>query len=138
MGLSGLIFSRDFDAVKEWVFSHPGCVNEVDSAGLSPLGVAIEAYDPNIVYFLLENGANPNDWGGGNCPPLHLAIDNAAEAFRNSPLGAPPPSLQIIQLLLDFGADINELDFQGENAVTFAKGWYKPAYELLLRQASQP
>jgi len=137
MTLHELIFDTDADAVKALVKSRPESVNQPSLSGVTPLIAAIEADDLSIVRILLDNGADVNACGAATCPPLHMAIDGAAEAFRNSPIGTDPPSLEIMQLLLDFGADIHALDSRNRDALTFAKEWYKPAYELLVRQASK-
>jgi len=132
MELHKLIYYTDVDAVKALVQSCPESVNKVSPRGVTPLIAAIEAEDPGIVRFLLEHGADINAWGAADCPPLHMAIDVAAEAFKDGPPGADQSSLDIVQILLGFGADIHALDSRGKDALAFAKWRHKPSYQLLV------
>jgi ankyrin repeat protein len=137
MNLHEMIYYGDADGVKTWVLAHPESVNSSSPTGLSALDAAIEADNADILRFLLEHGADPNSLGGANCPPIHLAIDAAADILLNSPPDADPPSMEIIKLLVSYGADLDKVDRHNQNALVFSSQRYQPAYDAIIEQLSK-
>ena len=121
-----LIFQEKYDDVKTMLGTSIN-VDYVDSRENTPLLTAIETANHELVKLLLDSGANPNldtDYAS----PLTAAIDVSMEAFKNSGLPAPP--IDIINLLVTYGADIWKLNKNGQSAYSFAKDYHIPAQRL--------
>ncbi len=61
--------------------------------------------------------------------PLNLTVDVSFETSKNDS-GAKTGSLEMIELLLDFGAEIKNADKDGENAYEFVKDYHLQAQKL--------
>lgn len=100
--------------------------NIADSTGALPLSEAVMRRDstPDIVRMLLEKGANPNAQESDKVTPLMYAAGNNSLN--------PQTHNEIVQLLLDKGADKKMKDDKGKTAVDWAKkGGNKDTVELL-------
>lgn len=85
-------YHQDFDKMK----SETKNINKLDSDGYTLLKHAVLADDFNEVKSLLEKGADPNVQMAGKRVVLHYALQNGI-------------STQIIDLLMEYGADINSV-----------------------------
>lgn len=93
-----------------------GCdVNSVDATGWTPLYAACVGRSPEVVEFLLEEGARP-DVG---CVGMSLRPMAATSTYSASPLhaavlwsGAP-----VVELLIEHGADVNAVDSDGVSVI---------------------
>ena len=88
----------------------------------SPLWAAIQWHHLEVVKLLLESGADVNFRLDNTDTVLHRAIDGAAyETFDKDFKGSEPP-IDIIQLLIDYGADVNAKDKFGLTPLDLARG----------------
>jgi ankyrin repeat protein len=94
----------DVETLRALVANGVGLLDEMEDT--SPLAMAVEKRNPQMVLALLDLGHNPNL--GGIVVPL-------AEAAQNG-------DSQIIDLLLARGANINESGEEGETALMWAAG----------------
>lgn len=123
------VFESNLDKIKE-LLNEGANINYIDKNMDSPLLIAISNNNYDLVKFLLENGANPNpDPDKVYTLPLNLAIDTSVEVTKNN-IDVKEDSIDIIKLLLEFGANFNIKDKDGENAYEFAKGYHIPAQHL--------
>jgi ankyrin repeat protein len=121
------IFAEDIEAVKNLLELGVN-VNYTDTKGETPLLVAIETQNYDLVQLLLEHKADPNL--PSRIPVLHAAIDTAVEATKNNDK-IDEDSTRIIELLLNYGADTKSTDRCGISAYEFAKGYHLPAEKIL-------
>ena len=122
----------DLEIVKERIEKNPDLVNEVatgtfDIEGKSPLQFAITRSEIEIARYLLEKGADVNFVGSGSIdnwkiPILHVAINKTIQNSRFPRREADGPKndgtlfnehLKLLKLILDKGANINQLDSYG-------------------------
>jgi len=102
-------------------------LNYLDSNGDSPLLIAIETGNLEMIELLLIKGASPNFCG--YTLPLNAAIDIAVASTKSANT-VLEDSTEIIELLLKYGADINQKDNAGESAIDFAKDYHISAQKL--------
>ncbi|CAD7288832.1 hypothetical protein LMG7974_01175 [Campylobacter majalis] len=107
-------------------------VNYKNSFGKTALFYAVELKDANLVKILLENGANPNEkyidnhsksaiLGLGANLPFYINLCAFERTKRSVFMHAGANSTpEILQLLLDYGVDVDELDELGLNAYDYA------------------
>ena len=93
--LFAAIDSNNLERVKEAIWRHAR-VNEPNRSGETPLKLAVTYGNIEIIKYLLENGADPNQRTGVGDYPIH---------------GADSP--EIVRLLWKYGADINSIDDRG-------------------------
>jgi len=133
---------------------------DINSTYVPPLHMAITGNHPNIVEILINNGAgvNQRDFNAfKGYTPLYLAIKSGnKEILRlilaekpnlevvnrrgNRPLHIACTNRQLLELLLEAGADVNALNFHDETALDIALGREKEApeiVELLLRYGAR-
>ena len=85
----------------------------------SPLLVAIDTMNVELVQFLLDQGADPNpDPQKGYTLPLNIAVDVAVQAFLNEE--AESISNETVELLVRYGADYTKKSKNGRNAAEVA------------------
>jgi cytohesin len=124
----------DVECVKELLKHRMINPNIKDRRGWMPLHYAVNAGHYDIVWLLLDYGANPNarvgDWTGKT--PLHLAVRNqnydiaelllnagakpdARDEWGRSPLheAASSGNFLITHLLIERGANVNAVDVDG-------------------------
>ena len=121
------IFNENISDVEDLIKSGVD-INYIGENGDTPLLVAVETQNYELVKILLQNKADPNSVS--RLPSLHAAIDTAVEATKNND-HIKEDSTQIIELLLEYGANPNLTDFNGKTAYQFAKGYHLPAERLL-------
>ena len=96
---------------------------------------AIENFDENKVREILKRGQNPNIKGFAGITPLHLAVDVAIQdAICQFDLTKiiTKPKIEIIKLLLEYGAKIYEKDERGSTALDWANEMnFEEAIELM-------
>ena len=94
------IKNDDREKITEVLKQYTDCVEWVEKRNLERTGLisAAEANKPELVRFLLENGANPlaKQWAGGTA--LVVAADQG------------PSHLKVAQVLLEYPQDLNNLD----------------------------
>jgi ankyrin repeat protein len=95
----------------------------------TPLMVAIENDDPDMIEALVKRGADVNGRGGSDITPLMFAA-----------IGGTP---RVVQALLETGADVSLRDNQGKTALAFAEQdktglWNDKIVELLKRAGAKP
>lgn len=96
-----LIECREVDLLRQLIDVNSD-INKKDKFGVSPIYIACVTGDVEIVELLLRNGADPNV----KPVPLHAAVKNG--------------QMYLIQLLLNWGAKIDETDILGHNALHIA------------------
>src|SRR5258708_4987063 len=94
------------------LINHGADVNALDCQGDSPLHKASRITNSDEAEFLVKSGANVNiriiDEFNDESTPLHVAA-----AYGN---------LNMVQLLIDYGVDVNALDRQGYSPLYLAVG----------------
>ncbi|KAK6856281.1 hypothetical protein PG995_008432 [Apiospora arundinis] len=93
----------------------PGLLDEVDSYGKTALYLACEKGNEKMVRFLLGKGAQPNIQGPGRCTPLMVAVELVAKSAQKR------QKINIVQLLVDYGAVPRMRDNMGRTAFDVAK-----------------
>ncbi|MBU0755172.1 MAG: ankyrin repeat domain-containing protein, partial [Planctomycetes bacterium] len=92
------------------LIDHGADLNVKDMSDLkeTPLLKAVDVNHKGIVELLLSNGADPNLSASDGASPLHLAAGwgTAARSSENKGRGLP----DLVQLLIDYGADLNARD----------------------------
>ena len=120
------------DQFAEWIFS--GKMDKVKEAvkldfnldedyrnGMTPLQIAVEGDQPEILELLLMNGANPNQLSEYNgMAALHWAVDYAVDGMTQGNREIPyPEPIKCIRILLNYGADKNIKDHKGKSPLDY-------------------
>lgn len=92
----------DIDAIKERALSDPTYLDQRDLYGNTPLMTAVSADSIQLVEFLLQQNANPNDDVDDGYTCLLTAIESDNDE-----------SIAIVQLLLAAGADVHTIGING-------------------------
>lgn len=103
---------------------NPKLINTSNDVGATALSRAANNRnpDPEFVRFLLDRGADPN-----------------ASGVLSGAVGSKPKELEIMRLLLDRGARVNETDYFGRTALTYAVLHNRKApVDLLLARGARP
>lgn len=119
------VADENLEAVKQLV-QEGAAVNYFTATADSPLLVAVDTMNAALVRFLLDHGANPNpDPQKGYALPLNLAVDVAVQAFLNQETEAI--SNEMVELLVQYGADYTRKDSNGRNAAETALNYNSSA-----------
>lgn len=147
------IYDSNFNVVELLVMNHAD-VNAVNNNGWSPLFFAADNSNSDVVTFLVDNGANINLVSDEGITPLLIANDiesvkilckttniNKANNSGITPLIAfsmRDISTEVINILLENGADINVVDKDGETALSYSieNGNFEIALMLLNNNAN--
>ncbi|ODA31260.1 hypothetical protein A6X21_22575 [Planctopirus hydrillae] len=106
-------------------------INWHSNKNMPPLYNAIEKGDPSLVKLLCECGADVNNQDAEMCSPLHWAVDSEADgAWQMGTI----PSLEIIRLLLENGANPSSTNRDGTPYDMAQRYVFTEAYELLKPQ----
>jgi ankyrin repeat protein len=122
--LSGAAVSGDLALAKQMIQQGED-PNQIDKYGWTPLMWAAYYNQPDIVSFLLENGAKPNvrcTNQYGTVPPGSTALIMAA--YYNH--------VQVVELLLKGGADPDVVNRAGYTAIKYAREYGFSKVEKLL------
>ncbi len=89
-------------------------LNGPDAFGSYPVITVINSDEPELLEKFLSNGGNPNIDTGKGWTPLHEAFDLAIDGMIQNSLETPDhTSLQMISILLSYGADLTLKDNRG-------------------------
>ena len=116
-GLHEAVERGDVEAARRIIRSNPSLLQQTGYEGYTPLMLAVAKDDLAMARMLLEEGADPND-GSFKGSPLHQAARNAGP--------------DIVRLLLDKGARINEEDSQHRTPLVIARELRRTQIEDLL------
>ena len=111
-GLTALDFAAregDVDSAR-WMLDAGANINQLDADNTHALTIALMNKRYTFAKFLLERGANPNLADVRGRTPLYAAIDARDEDYSAMPSRKdddPLPSADIVQALLDHGANPN-------------------------------
>lgn len=119
------VADEDLATVQQLV-QEGAAVNYFTATADSPLLVAVDTMNAALVRFLLDHGAAPNpDPQKGYTLPLNLAVDIAVQAFLNEETEAI--SNEMVELLVQYGADYTRKDRNGRNAAEMALNYNNSA-----------
>jgi uncharacterized protein len=86
--------------------------------GATPFLMAAATADAPYLRLLIELGANPALANADGCTPLMVACGiGVGNAAANEVAGEEPEVLEVAELLLKLGADVNTVDANGETAM---------------------
>ncbi len=101
--LNSYIFESNFNEALKLIKAGNG-INEKYGIGIRPIIAAINSDIPECLRFVIQNGADVNIDSG---QPLHEVIDYCIDGMIQNNRSEPyPEALQMLQILLDNGADL--------------------------------
>lgn len=111
------LFNGDLESAQE--FLDKGIyINEKGDCGHFAMGSAINSDNPEVLNFIIRNGANVNLDKGDGWTGLHLAFDNAIDGMIQHDKEEPyQEAVEMITILLKNGADLNMKNTSGETAL---------------------
>lgn len=137
--LNDAINQQNLQQVKSAVKKNPASLNSKLIRGVTPLHLAVQAGNLDIIQYLVSNGADVNAFNFEGDTPLHNAASNSssktveylisqgADVTRINKMGDTPLhmaaytlSLKTIQLLIEHGADVNATNKQIETPFSIA------------------
>jgi len=153
----GAIRSGDVARLKAMLARSPDLINKRGDMGITPLHIAAEEGNVDIIKLLIENGLHTGvvDWIGNTA--LHVASakghtqavavlheHGADPAARNNQsdtplhLAADAGHVDVARLLIEIGADINGLDYRNQTPLKRAQDrGRKEIVELLLKHGAK-
>ena len=129
MDLPKMIFEEKFDEVKKIITQNDINLNAVNVKKNTLLLAAIDTDNINFIKFLLEQGADSNYLTKGIDLPLNYAIETSVEA-EDYMDDVDEVKTDIIELLLEYGADMMKEDNFNRSPYEFAKNYHIPAQKL--------
>ncbi|MBX2948372.1 MAG: ankyrin repeat domain-containing protein [Crocinitomicaceae bacterium] len=126
------VFEGDIEAVKKVIAENdrPGVNFVCHKLNATPLIIAVDSGFPAMVELFLMNGANPDFTRPGLSLPLYHAIELAEEAADYQ--GTDDSGLlEIIRLLMEYGANANALNYNETSPVDYAAHRYPPALKII-------
>lgn len=84
--------------------------------GSTPFLYAARTADLPLMKVLVELGADPNQGNADDCKPIITAAGVGVTAVGEEP-GSVPEVLEVLQYLIEMGADVNAVDANGETAM---------------------
>jgi len=155
--IHGAIRSGDAIRLKVMLAKSPDLINKRGDMGATPLHIAAEEGNVDIIKLLIENGLHTGvvDWIGNTA--LHIAsakghtqavavlhehgADPAAKNNQNDTpihLAADAGHVEVARLLIEIGADINGLDYRNQTPLKRAQDrGRKEVAELLLEHGAK-
>ncbi len=113
------------------VLHPPNSLTLVGTEGATPLLMAADRADAPLMRLLLTLGANPHLPNAEGTTPL-MAAAGLGTANPLEEAGTEAEALEAVQLLLDRGADINAVDYNGDTAMHgAAEGGFPTVVQLL-------
>lgn len=131
MGILNEIRKINIDQLREYFENNKNEINAETPTGVTPLIVGIASNRYDVVKTLLELGADPNHTSIKATLPLIFAIDAAIDIDDYGDEENDEMPINIIKLLLEYGASPDVVDIQEEeNAREYAKGRHPLAEQL--------
>ena len=128
--LQDACFDADMGLVKDCIKLGADINGRVNPARYSPLFLAVGSMDYDIIRYLLEQGTDANHGGSALWSPPHEAIDIEADSTHYG--------LASIELLVEYGADVNALEKSGRSPLEITRNYHSKAEDLLRRLGSRP
>jgi len=115
------IFLGEKDNIKEAIKLNVN-LDEAKVNGMTPLILAVEADQPEVLELLLRSGSNPNQISENNgMTALHWAVEYAVDGMTQNNKDTPyPEPIECIRLLLKYGADKNIEDENGKSPLDYS------------------
>lgn len=129
MDLTTLIFEEKFQEAKSLIVKNNVELNYVNDKMNTPLLAAIDADNIDFIRYLLEKGANPNYLTEGVNLPLIYAIEISVESADYLDT-SDQVEIKVVELLLEYGADIMKKDNFGRTSFEFSKNYHVSARKL--------
>jgi len=116
----------------------PNTSSQIEAAGATPFLFAADRSDVPLMQLLLELGADPLMPNFNGATPLMAAAGLGTQEPQEE-AGEESEALEAVQLLLDLGADVNDVDNDGDTAVHGAAyAMYPRVIELLAERGADP
>ncbi|PZR24972.1 MAG: hypothetical protein DI535_20200 [Citrobacter freundii] len=109
------IFSGDLNSARQWLVNGAEINSRHGVAGIYPIQSAINSSKPEVLQFVISNGADVNIENG---LPLLEAIDLAIDGIIQNGLTWPDNTdLEMIRILLENGADPEIINSEGARPI---------------------
>jgi ankyrin repeat protein len=116
----------------------PNTSSQIETAGATPLLFAADRADVPLMRLLLESGADPLLPNFNGITPF-LAAAGLGTQERQKEAGEESESLEAVKLLLAHGADVNDVNNDGDTAMHGAAyNMYPRVIELLAESGADP